>query len=225
MTRATDFNLNAGLVLSIPMFEGTGSSFVADTSYVHHQIAMTHSPGWVQTASGLWVLDFDGASDELSIASSDALNFTSQSFTVALWLYPHVLTGATKVFIEKGTYGTNGWWVGHDMSFRFIAYLDSGTHYTQIPDDVLVIDTWQLMAVTFTTSICLGYRNAIDMTSRDDGDGNIKTAAGVAAKIGRSSAGTEQYNGLMWNPRVWNRALSPVEHMQIFNRERALFGV
>ena len=225
MTRATDFNLNAGLVLSIPMFEGTGSSFVADTSYVHHQIAMTHSPGWVQTASGLWVLDFDGASDELSIALSDALNFTSQSFTVAMWVYPHVLSGGTKIIIEKGTYETNGWWVGHDMSFRLVAYLASSAHYTQIPDGVLVINKWQLMAVTFTTSVSRAYLNAIDMTSRDDGHANIKTAAGVATKIGRSSAGTEQYNGLMWNPRVWNRVLSPAEHRQIFNTEREFFGV
>jgi hypothetical protein len=86
-TRSLDKDpINTGLLLSIPMFEGVGSSVVADVARPHHPITQVHAPGWTQLASGIWVMDFL-FDDYLSClgASCTDLNFTTGDFSVTAW--------------------------------------------------------------------------------------------------------------------------------------------
>jgi len=234
MTRATDFNLNRQLLFSLPMFEGVGSATVKDVSKAHHPVTMVHSPVWVQLASGLWVLDFDGASDKLysPAANCTDLNFSTEYITWAVWVYMDGFTNYPR-FMSKGS---PGW--------RFGVYSDSGGDarkpYLDMQDAVghsktflcpadgaIAYTTWTLISVSRYTRLptrvffCV---NGVNLTCTDTW-GDYDPGPSARDLDICSELSDRWINGRIWNPRIWSRALSPAEHMQIFNAEREFFGV
>lgn len=219
-TRSLDKDpINQGLLLSIPMREGTGSSVVADVARPHHPITQVHAPSWTQLPSGLWVLDFDSAHPDYLVcpaASCADLAFTTGLFSGAIWVN---LTTNTGPVIGKRAAGGNGW-VLYAPGITSRGLYGSGGSATAgaIPASI-----WSLLGWSRTsTTTVRHYLNGIDDTTSETfaspsaaGDLEIATYSGAIPGI----------KGRLWNPRIWGRALSPSEHMSIFKRERHLFGL
>jgi hypothetical protein len=230
MSRATDFNLNRQCLLNIPMFEGVGAVSVKDDAGPHHPMLLTHAPTWTQLPSGLWVLAIDGVNDYASClaASSTDLNFIAGDFSGALWVkvtFPIVTAVCT--FFCRGRYQVDGWHFCIDnTAFRFFTY-QPGANKQTYAMGVLVATEWHLYGFTRAGASLRLYYDGKDRVDYMDTMTNPTTSARnfyLGIHDGAS--------GLDWSaasqlgiPRVWGRALSPVEHMQMFNAEREFFGV
>lgn len=230
MGRSIDLEaLYAGLVFSLPMFEGTGSATVQDVSKAHHPVSQVHAPAWTQLASGIYVMDFDGANDYLTAtnAATADLGFLGTAvISGAIWIYTR--STAYQALIARGMENVDGWAMRIRPSTSFFQYFTGypGYLYSESGALAMTTNTWLLISFsrtgTLTGSI---YRDGRAATTSLTGGSSI-TASASNLTIGAWSDGTTQpFNGLMWNPRIWNRALAPAEHMELFNRERDLFHV
>ena len=72
------------------------------------------------------------------------------------------------------------------------------------------------------------YRNgqALETTLDTDGLKSPESSAADDLVIGaRYTKDANWINGFYWRPRIWSRALSALEWLDIFERERNYFGV
>ena len=228
MTRATDFNLNAGLVLSIPMFEGTGTATLSDVAKPHHPMTLVHSPVWTQLPSGLWVLQFVSAGGpdfiQCAAASSIDLNFTSESFSVVMWINA---ADGTYTLVRRGLDSTDGWnFFRADPNKIGLDTWWPTQNETMTGNNAFLPSVWVLVGFTrvgtLVTLYVNGSRGVIGSQAShvDPASANRKLLIGVS-----NNETSLPFNGYMDLPHIWNRALSPAEHMQIFNAEREFFGV
>src|ERR1700729_1971261 len=78
--------LAQGLVLGLPVFEGSGAT-ANDLSGYSDNGVLTGGVTWVGGPSG-WALKLDGTSGYISIPSSPSLPDGSAPFSVACWVAP-----------------------------------------------------------------------------------------------------------------------------------------
>ncbi len=230
-TRSLDKDpLNQGLLLSLPMFEGTGTATVRDVARPHHPVGMTHSPAWGTLASGQTYLDLDGANDYLQCAAASCtdLDFTTGDFSGCVWATQTTNNGYQHLMC-RGTLATDGW------LFRYYAHATAG--YIQFCSSQAGAsqNSRYTGALTNGAWVCCGfsrsgasvriYMNGADATTVAGSHVNPATSARKLLLGIYDDEATLALDGSMWNPRIWNRALSPSEHMGIFKRERHLLGV
>jgi hypothetical protein len=229
MSRSIDADsLNNQLVFSLPMFEGTGTATVRDVARPHHPVTQVHAPVWTQISpSGLWCLDFDSTHpDYLSVPAASAadVDFTTSDFTMVVWVNT-TITGAFRTIMSKGSgaVGNKGWWFwGHGtVQYHGLnTYPASAACYA-----VGGLTGWWLAGHSRIGATGYPYDNGMYSPRNVAAASPITADAAANFTIGIRSDLTLPFDGLMWNPRIWSRALSPAEHRSIFNRERHLFGV
>lgn len=219
--------LNNQLLFSLPMFEGSGSATLRDVARPHHPVTQVHAPAWTQISpSGIYALDFDGANDYLYVALASAadLNFTSSDFSGCLWVYPDTVTGEREL-INNVQWNTKGWQFNlgwpHAGCLAFYT-CQAGANQLTEATSALVTSLWQLVGFSRSGSSVRLYVCGRDVMT-EAGSHNDPVASATNFFVGHYGAGTSWYDGLMWNPRIWGRALSPAEHRSIFNREKHLF--
>jgi len=78
---------NAGLVLCLEGFEGTGLT-IHDISKSRNHGALSGIvlPVWVQLATGRWILQLDGANAYVDCGSAASLDFGTGEFTILAWI-------------------------------------------------------------------------------------------------------------------------------------------
>lgn len=208
------------LVFSLPMREGAGVPH--DVARPHHPMSLGGAPTWTKIApSGIWVMDFNGTNDYLRClaAACTDLNFTTEDFSLACWINPD--SGDTSAFIARGLSNTNGWVLFlHPNNGVFVYFKMHNTDTTTARGDIS-LEAWQLVGVRRSGTKARIYVNGADQTLTAPAMPDPPTS-NENLYIG---AGINKFNGKLWNPRIWARALAPWEHRQIFNRERDLFGV
>jgi hypothetical protein len=229
MRRGFDSNpLNQGLLLSLPMREGTGTA-TRDVAAPHHPVTLVATPTWTTVASGLQVLSFNAASHEyLSCPNASCLDldFTgADEFSLGGWCYVDDMA-ASYAWIGRFVLDVSGW-----ETFFFNYYLTlrisqggADTAVSCYCEDVNP-DVWMLMGISRSGAYPLFYRDGVAVESHYEVGGipALVSSAGDL-KIGNNTNGNA-YNGDMWNPRIWNRALSATEWAEMFEQERHLFGV
>ena len=204
--------INRGLLFSLPFGEGTGVP--RDVARPHHPMTAIGALVWTQLPSGLWCMDFDGTGDYLKCAGADTadLNFTAQNFSLACWINPN----SNGSFISRGQSNVNGWMV---FVYNNMIYLKMTN--TDTLSDIISLSAWQLIGATRIGESVAIYVN---------GSKSARTAPSMPDPVTNSNdlligGGVFHFNGKLWNPRIWGRALAASEHMTVFQRERELFGV
>ena len=214
------------LVFSLPMREGAGVPH--DVARPHHPMSLGGAPTWTKIApSGIWVMDFNGTNDYLQCAakSSTDLDFTSGDFSMVVWLYPHMLLSNGR-FLNKGAGGQSGWGWRIGASATAFYTCQAGEATQSSADSGIAANTWTLRGISRVGASIRIYAAGVDATATAGTHINPTSAAAHPLEIGARTVGTDYFfDGLLWNPRIWARALAPWEHRQIFNRERHLFGV
>jgi hypothetical protein len=223
-------DLNRGLLLSLPFREGTGAVLTHDEAKPHHPISLIHAPVWTKLASGLMVLELDGANDYLECQAADSvdLDFTAGDFSLACWINPDDLSG-TGIIMGRYELDVSGWeW-----------YMGSGTHLslranhggvparTSADGTSLVNAVWQLVGVSRSGLYPLMYQNGQAMAMTYSAGGMLDPVTSPEdLVIGvRYTKNAAHFNGKKWNPRIWGRALAAAEWAEMFEQERHLFGV
>lgn len=219
---------NQDLVLDPHFIEGTGSATL-DWAKPHHVISLATPVTWTALANDLMTLLFNPVTPDrlviLAAASTD-LNFTSGAFSGAMWIYPHAY--GNRYVMMKGAAGT-GWsfWIVSSSPYLAFTTEQAGPAYqTSQGGAGLALNAWQLIGFTRSGASGRLYLNGVDTTTIAATHINPASSAASDFYMGTTvGGGAGFYDGGMWRPRIWDRAISAAEMAAIYEGERDLPGV
>jgi len=219
-------SLNYGLLFSLTMEEATGTAITGDAAKPHHTTSLTHSPAWVQLPSGVWVMDFNSAHPDYlqcSAATTADLDFTSGAFSVSMWIKQHASVASTRYLINRGDgAGAHGWCI---TTYNNYLYWGTPGSVEIRSTGAFSINVWSLIIVTKSGTLGKSFVNGIELSYILQGALNPTTDTEKLLIGIFNDEATGAWDGEIWNPRIWNRALSPEEIYYMFQRERWMFRV
>jgi len=227
---------NADMLLDLPFYEGTGT-ITRDQAKPHHQdVALVATPTWDTVGgTGLGVITLNGTTQYIELANADCadLDFTSGDYSIGMWFY---WTVGQPTLMLAGRYqlDVSGW--------EFYLYDGGGA------DRILTLrhnhaggvaarsacysidwshDTWWFVGASRSGIAAVHYRNGIALTTTHGGGGleDMETCAQDLVFGTRYSKDTNFFSGSIWRPRVWSRALTAIDWLNIYESERDLLGV
>jgi len=178
--------------------------------------------------SGISSLDFAGNSFiEVPAADSTQVNFTSESFSVLVWVKIELAGHAMRIVGQDST-DIDGWtffiWI-NTLSFR----LNQGGGHTDISAVNGVAESrWQLVGVTRAGNTGQFYNNGQAIATI--GGGGLVDAVSVAG--GRkllfginNNEVSDGFHGSQWKPRIIGESYSPAKMWRVYEEERGYFGL
>ncbi len=199
-----EISTHANLKAYYQMSDGTLTS-LTDNSGNSNTATLTNGPEW--KASGCFAgprnaLDFDGTDEYVSITDGVVLGNT---FTQEMWIYP---TDATETY--RGILGKQPS-TGSDHRppciFQFgqkIHYgFGNGTWYSELTSNILTINSWNHLAVTFDNTTYRVYVNGILVNSSLVASGKTPEGWGQD-ELGKVDIG--YFQGKIDEVRIWSTA-------------------
>lgn len=191
------------------MSDGSGSSVTDNTGHAFSG-TLYNSPVW--SASGCFAgsrqaLDFDGSNDYVAITNGVVLGNT---FTQEMWIYP---TNGSEVYRGiLGKQSPNGSVHRPPCIFQFgrkIHYgFGNGTWYSELTQEILTINAWNHLAVTFDGTTYRVYVNGILKNSSLVASGQTPEAWGQD-ELGKVDIG--YFQGKIDEVRIWSDARTESE--------------
>lgn len=235
MSRSIDRDpLYQNLLFYLPMREGVGTA-VQDVARPRHPVTMNHDPAWTQITSGLRVLDFTKSHpDYLSVAAASAIDlaFTSENFSACAWVMFDTLAAQPNesIFMCHGASSVAGWWFQADAVGAVHVFTNLAGHrdWSSLNNGAVTTSTWYLLGFSRSGASVRIHKNGIDGPLQTTGAHDAFVAStGYNFYVGAYNdlSKTYAHDGKVGGPRIWGRALSSREHMEIFLRERKFFGV
>ena len=187
---------------------------------------LTNGPTWSAGRRGR-ALNFDGVNDDVLAGTGSSLNITG-NITIAAWIYPKSFGGGTKgrIFDKNDASPT----VGYDLQLEdttvndgFAWVLGNGAASTSSNANVIQLNQWQHVVLSYNGSNCNFY---VDGTSAGSPafTTNSSSSSTITASIGgRASDTARQFDGLIDEVRIYNRALSSTEVRWLFTDPYACF--
>ena len=212
----TGRNITDGLVGHWKFDEGSGT-IAYDASGNGNDGTLVNGPNWVDGKRG-GALGFDGSSNYVDCGNDESLNITDE-ITISAWIYPKGFHDHWPCIVSKGPSWESGvtlWmnWNG------LISFAIAGQHYYfQYVD----LNSWNHVVATFSLSDekILVYKNGLSSSPIGR---NTALPGHDSMRVGISSPGTYpsgygQFNGLIDDVRIYDRALSPEEIQDLYNYE------
>jgi len=211
--------LDPNLVAWLPLDEGTGTVVLDKTDYWNDG-TLGGEPVWVAGRIG-GALDLDGVNDYVDWGNKDSLNITGQ-ITLAAWIRPETAgNGQHQSIILKGdrAYALK---IQQWNNVEFFVY-GGGWRACTFPlgSAAEFNNRWHYLAGTFDGQQLKLYDNGeLRGTANYTGAIAIHTANTC---LGRDAdgGGRRYFNGIVDEPRIYNRALSADEIAKLANPERA----
>jgi hypothetical protein len=200
-------DINEGLIGWWMLDEGTGTT-VADSSGAGHDGFFVDSmPEWVPGMYGK-ALKFDGT-NKVEIPDHPDFHLTD-SMSVALWIQPEAeQTNSAKLFIKQKT-GQYPYSLQYDDSAQGLfatvntsSRYDTGPHISNFPGE------WAHMCFTFDGSILILYKDGEEVASVNT-SGQLQQND-LSLSIGCRLDYDQNFNGIIDDVRIFNRALTPEE--------------
>jgi hypothetical protein len=223
--------IDQALALSLPFYEGAGV-ITQDIAQPHHPVALNGPPSWTPIASGLGTVEFNGATDYLDCLAADSadLDIIAQDYSIVGWIN-YQITGLSQIVIGRYGVDLDGWEVylydvNNTLNLRH-------HHASLVPTRTgcysigWATGTWHLFGISRSGAYPLMYRNGeeMEMSYSVGGLSNPDTCNRDLVIGTRYTKDANWYEGMMWNPRFWLRALEPWEHRAIWDSERGLFAL
>lgn len=184
-------------------------------------------------ASGLGVLEFNGLSEYLELASADCadLDFISGDYSIGCWIN-WASGNPSQIVIGRYELNVGGWEVylfdpGMTLTLRHhhAATLVDGNPRSACWSAGWDFDTWCLMGISRTGGgNAIHYRNGVALTTTGDLV-NPETCSQDLVAGARYTKDANYFKNKLWRPRAWGRALSAEEWAQLFEYEKHWFGM
>lgn len=238
----------------IALFSASGNNLTAHAVYTLPEIpagsvqTVVLSPGVTVNAGeylGLWYPDPGGSSPMIEVQASGGSGY---------WYHTGDQTGCNGLgfssvpgqdlmfgglalntddssqragFFVRGVDGTDGWSFTIDQSSGRLTTSQAGASQKTTSSDLAYSASgWTLYGFSRAGSSVRLFCNGRVCANLATGVHVNPATASRKLHVGTSDAESSfLWAGSLGLPRIWGRALSPAEHMEIFNRERALFGV
>jgi len=209
-------DLDNGLVLHLPMNEGSGSKTFDRSKYQNN--GTINGATWTTGKIGK-ALDFDGTDDYVQIPDADSLDIADE-LSVFLWINTSQVVNYSSPFSKWGN------WQGYELytsSGKLSAMVrDINLNVAQIDQANFVLNdgSWHFIGFTFTRTLLKVYGDGDFITSADSSalTGSIDNTNNV--RVGMRNLGGNAFDGIIDEVRVYNRALSAEEIRTLYN-ERA----
>jgi len=224
-----DLDINRDIRLDLPFREGAGVLRTQDVAPLHHPITLVSAPAWTILDSYLGVLTLDGVLDYLwgTAASTGALDFTSGDYSLGGWFFISSGEADDKTLMCRFLLNNNGWELYHytnqilSLRHHHAATLVGGNPRSSVYSENWAFNKWWFMGVSRTGASAQFYRGD------EDGFASITTIGTLVDPepcnqnlfVGNDTTGVNLYNGLLWRPRAWARALTQADWQWIWERE------
>ena len=224
--------LNHGLLLDLTMEEVSGAAgdYIFDRARPHHECLLHGATiGWTELASGLNVMDFTAATpDWIDCPAGDTadLDFVAGNFSVGCWFNVDSLA-ANRSIMCRGLLDTDGWHCQALMDGSIVLYTNQAAadQYSQSYAGLIQVGFSSLVGFSRDEGSVRCFINGVDVTETA-GTHLDPTTANRELHIGIYDNETgSPWEGQLWRPRIWGRALEEWEFKQIFEMERHWFGV
>ena len=220
------------LLFSTPFREGVGT-LTRDVAKTRNRgLTLVGAPDWVSIASGLPVLDFDGAADyaELAGASCADLNFTSEDYSLTCWLYRENPV-SSDMLMARYELDVSGWETyfytngAHEYLTLRHHHATEASPRTGCYSDDWAIDQWWFLGITRSGLYPRHYRNGQEVEVTYDAGGLLDpdTCARDLVLSTRYTKDTDWFNGKIWDPRIWLGELTAIQMRTLFNMDRHWF--
>lgn len=187
----------------------------------------TASSGWNAAGRVNGALNFDGSNDYVSLGNMDV---TGGRITIAAWFKADTFSGSGNRIVDKstGSAESNHYWmlgtnnrsgVGEVLRARIRTDSPSPGSVTTLLAVTGVLNTqWHHGAVTYDGSNIILYLDGSEV-DRVPKSGNLETNNTVPTQIGRntSALALTQWDGLVDDVKIYNRALSAAEITALYN--------
>lgn len=222
-------DITTGLVGWWKFDVGTGLT-AFDSSGRGNNGILTNGPVWIAGKIGDGALSFDGIDDMITLDGLSDLDFSQENaFTISAWVWPDNNTATMTIFAKGGTFGSLSCTVYYFSTYivdpsRWQARVGDGVNNIILNSSAsaVVPEEWQYMSVTWDGTMLKMYKNGAlltsgtnpDFTTLWDGDTESKkrTAIGADHDVGRN-----YWAGKMDEVRVYNRALSSADILELYN--------
>ncbi|WNH10661.1 LamG-like jellyroll fold domain-containing protein [Thalassobellus suaedae] len=172
-------------------------------------------------------IDFDGTNDYVTFKNNYNLN---TNFSIEIWVKPNSVNSTKTVFSRKNANDNTN---GYDLSIvdgqvRFNWYNASGSGSATSQGNVIDINRWYHLAVTFDGATYKLYVDGIELDSVG-GNAPALSANNIEALLGAMDQAppnnpTNYFHGWVDELKIWDKALS-VEHIrQMMNQEVEQLG-
>lgn len=163
---------------------------------------------------------FNGSSDKINAGNAASLQI-SNNITLAAWVnvtsnsgsYPSIVIKANSSFTGYGILLESG------ASYKPTGFFYNGLDWSTsrvLHTSALTVGTWYHLVYTYDHAVHRIYVNGVQTNSTNDTTGGVVETTRVLG-IGYSSNGdTRFFNGLIDGVRVYNRALTATEVMQLY---------
>lgn len=204
-------SLSDGLVLDMPLNEGSGST-VFDKSKYSNNGAITGA-AWVVDEEKGKCLSFDGDNDYVTVVDNDVLNFDAdQDFTLSAWVKFNVIDGKWRSIINKCIPNNDGFsLMVHPTNSQLYFYRwdsDSTNSKAFVSNTSLITGIWyHVVLVREAGGTNRFYINGLE--DAIDADVSYNYATNQPLLFGKYSLSPNHFlDGVVDDIRIYNRALS-----------------
>ncbi len=199
-----------GLMAHYNFDEGQGTT-AADSSGNGNDGTLVNRPTWATGKMGNYALQFDGVDDYVEVPDSATLDPGYMTFS--MWFNPKSFADNAGLIV-KGDNENRQYWVWIYQGNLSLEINDGGFHNHIYP---LQKNTWYFLAVTYDGSSIATYINGALVSAIPQSTGPILDDDGPLY-IG-TLPGFVTFDGTIDDVKIWNRALSAQEVLDLNNQE------
>ncbi len=206
---------NLGLVGYWPLDEGRGTS-VGDMSGKGNNGSIIGSPVW-SLGNRSRALRFDGVDDNIQVPSSSSLN-PGPDMTMAAWVYWAGGTGDKNIITKESSYEMR-------VNGGYVNYATTPWDWRGGTSSPVSQNQWAFVAVTNDADgLQKIYINGVEKFSYSSG-GAIVSNTNPLEIASRYTGTINFFNGLIDEPRVYNRVLSADEILKLYQTGAVNYNV
>ena len=224
-----DLPESANILLDLPFREATGV-ITQDIAKPHHPVTLVGTPTWTQLASLLGVLEFNGANEYGQCLGADSadLDFTSEDYSVGGWLN-WTINEFSQIVIARYELSVSGWefYLTNSGGNNFLSLRHHHAAGASVRTGAFSTGwtpgMWWHFGITRQGTSAQMYRNgvAVETTSNvliDPETSSEDMVIGV-----RYTKNANFFDGRLYRPRLWSRALTAADWLRIYTQEQAGF--
>lgn len=169
--------------------------------------------GWVNKA-----VQFDGTGDYIVLGTSSTLKPTT-AITIEALINPSVSSSTDQAIVGGGAFATYMLSFKNNKIWFWIGNTARTAWNFQIGSSVLSINTWSQVVATFdsTTGIAKIYINGLEDATVTKSAEAIGYSSTASVSIGRYVASTYEFNGIIDEVAIYDRAISSNEVLAHYN--------
>lgn len=204
-------------------YPGSGLTWT-DISGNQNQGTLTGGP--VYSTANMGVITFDGVNDYTTFSNITQLNFGTDSFSCAFWIYPTAWAdGTSRGILDKKTNDTtNGWVIYNDgaggRQNKINARLGLQNNFPSTTN--VTTNTWQQWVFVRSPSNLFWYLNGV-LDATGAANGTTVTDSAVF-DVGRSKTWGGWFKGNMGQVAIYNRALDSSEILELYQSTRGRYN-